>query len=975
MLLSVNNLFSKNYSPDYEKSFIDKRLDDPNAVYFTSTNFDVKANDENDDSQALQQAINSAAQKKAKFGIVFIPEGEYIIEHTIYVWKGIRLIGYGKNRPEFIVPQNTRDFPKDKSQYVIHFVDDMPKEGEAIQEANPGTFYSAFNNIDIEIQAGNPNAVAIKSHFAQHSFISNVKFNLQSGKACIEEVGNIVENCSFQGGEYGIIATKTSPSWPFMLRNSYFEGQNRAAISTEEAGLTIDRCHFKNLPTVISVNKNRLEELFVGNSIFENIDKAAVVISDEYNARSQYNIKNVYAKNVPVFARYRKSGKTIEPEDASYFVKDFCHGLQIAGPEFAEEIKTSYDIDGGQKLQKIKSPERQMPTSRSWVNIQSLGAVGDGKTDNTEIFKKAIEKHENIYLPTGRYLVSETILLDEKTSIIGLNPITTQIRLKDESEEFNKIGTPKAVIETPGEGENILSGIGIATGAKNLRAVAVKWQSGPKSMINDVKFLGGHGTYDPKGKYVPVYNKFRTGDPYLDREWDSQYWSLWVTNQGGGTFKNIWTANTYAKAGMYISNTKTPGRIYAISSEHHVRNEVIFRNVENWKVHALQMEEESAESEEDCLPISIEDSNNLSFRNTFLYRVIRMEKPFPYAIKTNGSSNLEFCGLHSYTPTKYNFNNMLYMQSEDIKIRPHEIARLTIPADKKHHRDGKKPNYMKKVVGGFEFIDGATANKNGDIFFVDSRLRRIYQWDWQSQTLDHVLDVPVKPRALAFDKSGNLIITTAEEDLVFSIHPDSNETSMKKLEIVKPAKHKGVVALLPAHRWRDEMHDFVKINTYSHDNPPNTKSSYNMAHRTDTNPMKEHFISLDGSTFIPNVNDLIRAFALKQAGPGEKFYMVDEFRQKTYSFIVNQDGSLSKPNLFAEKGEFDAKVGKNGNVYIPTGNLYIYKQNGDMIKKIEVPERPSCVIFGGENNGTLYITAGTSLYKIEAKQLKSIIQE
>ena len=50
--------------------------------------------------------------------------------------------------------------------------------------------------------------------------------------------------------------------------------------------------------------------------------------------------------------------------------------------------------------------------------------------------------------------------------------------------------------------------------------------------------------------------------------------------------------STYAASGLYISETKTPGRIYAMSLEHHVRTEARFHNVANWKIYAFQFEEE-----------------------------------------------------------------------------------------------------------------------------------------------------------------------------------------------------------------------------------------------------------------------------------------------------------------------------------------------------------------------------------------------
>ena len=36
-----------------------------------------------------------------------------------------------------------------------------------------GTFYSAVSNVDFRIDKGNPQAVAIRAHFAQHGFINH----------------------------------------------------------------------------------------------------------------------------------------------------------------------------------------------------------------------------------------------------------------------------------------------------------------------------------------------------------------------------------------------------------------------------------------------------------------------------------------------------------------------------------------------------------------------------------------------------------------------------------------------------------------------------------------------------------------------------------------------------------------------------------------------------------------------------------
>ena len=108
-----------------------------------------------------------------------------------------------------------------------------------MSDANAGTFYSSLLNADIRIEDGNPNASGIRAHFAQHCSISNVTIHVGKGRAGIVDAGNHLENVSVFGGEYGIDTDKSAPGWPIMLLNSYFEGQRKSAILTNEGGLTI----------------------------------------------------------------------------------------------------------------------------------------------------------------------------------------------------------------------------------------------------------------------------------------------------------------------------------------------------------------------------------------------------------------------------------------------------------------------------------------------------------------------------------------------------------------------------------------------------------------------------------------------------------------------------------------------------------------------------------------------------------------
>jgi len=115
------------------------------------------------------------------------------------------------------------------------------------------------------------------------------------------------------------------------------------------------------------------------------------------------------------------------------------------------------------------------------------------------------------------------------------------------------------------------------------------------------------------------------------------------------------------------------------------------------------------------------------------------------------------------------------------------------------------------------------------------------------------------------------------------------------------------------------------------------------------------------------MHDVLRAFGLARAIPGQRFYISDEEEEKTYSANVSADGTLSDLKLFAERGGEGLAWDKAGNVYIAAGQIYVYNSMGEEINEIDVPERPSPLVFGGADGKTLFIAARSSLYAVETK--------
>jgi hypothetical protein len=950
-------------------SYYPARPNDGKAVYLTADNFLVKGDGIADDSAVLQQAINKVRETTNQ-GILFVPAGRYRLTKTIYIWPGIRLIGFGALRPTFVLARNTPGFQQGPA-YMVFFAGGRPGANVNPPDANPGTFYSAISNIDIEIQVGNPGAVGVRAHYAQHCFLAHMDFHIGSGLAGIHDGGNVAEDVHFYGGQYGIWTRKPSPGWQFTVIDATFDGQREAAIREHEAGLTLIRPQFKNVPTAISIDSQYSDELWLKDGRLENVSGPAVIISNENNARTEINMENVVCRNVPVFASYRESGKQIAAPGEIYEVKTFSHGLHFEEMGAAPAIQDVYETAPvGTMPKPAKSDIPDLPPMDTWVNIRTLGVQGDGSTDDTEGFRKAIAEHRAIYLPSGQYRVTDTITLRPDTVLIGLHPSVTRIILADSTAAFQGVGSPKPLLETPKDGTNIVTGIGLYTNGINPRAVAAKWMAGRDSMMNDVRFLGGHGTVDPNASaeesskvWREIYNNTHTADSNLDRRWDGQYPSLWIT--GGGTFVDIWTPSTFAQAGLYISNTSTEGRIYELSSEHHVRNEVVLDHVSNWQIFALQTEEERGEGGY-ALPFDIRDSSNITVANLHMYRVVSSYQPFPYAIEVTNSKNIRFRNVHCYSNSKVSFDNAVYDQTSNVELRQREFAWLTISGGAPQVRP-KEPSpvlaegaKVERVATGFFNISGGAVDSSGNVYFVDAKWQTIYRWSAATRQLSKVRDNPLDPVQLVFDKAGDLmVISSAGKGSVYSFKPGSPDDDITLLEAVPATPRPGMTPVLPVNYCRNQ-NDFAEAVS--------VRKPY-------------QFLSQDGSTFLPagkdfvtgelyygsKFNDLLRAFGMAAAVAGQPYYVSDESEQKTYVGSVGVEGAISNLRLFAEQGGEYVTVDEKGNVYIAAGQVFVYDPSGHRFDTIEIPERPSQLLFGGSDGHTLFILARSSLYAVETR--------
>src|ERR1019366_3246373 len=261
----------------------------------------------------------------------------------------------------------------------------------------------------------------------------------------------------------------------------------------------------------------------------------------------------------------------------------------------------------------------------------------------------------------------------------------------------------------------------------------------------------------------------------------------------------------FAQAGMLVSDTETEGRVYQMSSEHHVRHEVQVRNAAHWRFYALQTEAERGESGFD-LPLEIDASRDITVANFHGYRVISSFQPFPWAIKVSDSRDIRFRNVHCYSNSKVSYDSSVYDQTHKVEVRQREFAWLDLsgrapqPKPVIHSPVLARGAKVEQLAGGFYNISGGAAGPQGDFYFVDAHWQRIHRWDPASRQLSTISDSPLDPVNLAVDQSGNLVVVSyAGKGIVYALKPQGAIVSLQPKAVAAQA---GKTFFLPVGDWR-----------------------------------------------------------------------------------------------------------------------------------------------------------------------------
>lgn len=121
--------------------------------------------------------------------------------------------------------------------------------------------------------------------------------------------------------------------------------------------------------------------------------------------------------------------------------------------------------------------------------------------------------------------------------------------------------------------------------------------------------------------------------------------------------------------------------------------------------------------------------------------------------------------------------------------------------------------------------------------------------------------------------------------------------------------------------------------------------------------------------------DLTQPNGLAFSPDGKRFYVDDSEQRNIRVYDFSADGTLRNGRIFGEEpgGKDDGvpdgiKVDVSGNLYVtgPQG-VWVWDASGHHLGTVAMPEQPANLTWGEKDNGTLFITATTSVYRLRTK--------
>jgi gluconolactonase len=261
---------------------------------------------------------------------------------------------------------------------------------------------------------------------------------------------------------------------------------------------------------------------------------------------------------------------------------------------------------------------------------------------------------------------------------------------------------------------------------------------------------------------------------------------------------------------------------------------------------------------------------------------------------------------------------------------------------------------VEKLAGDFIFTEGPTADRHGNVFFVDQDSNRILEYDVNGR-LTTFMQPSGYANGMTFDGQGHLIAAADEKNEMWSI-----DVATKKATVLFSG-YEGKLLNGPNDVWVNPRSRRIYFT-----DPYYQRKWWSRGPKE--SPEAVYVYSPAERRLTRLIDDLVQPNGIIGTPDGKLLYVADIRARKTYAYDIAADGGLVNKRLFAPLGSDGMTIDADGHVYLTTGpRVVVLDRTGRELESIAVPEAPSNVCFGGKDRRTLFITARTGFYAVKTR--------
>lgn len=253
---------------------------------------------------------------------------------------------------------------------------------------------------------------------------------------------------------------------------------------------------------------------------------------------------------------------------------------------------------------------------------------------------------------------------------------------------------------------------------------------------------------------------------------------------------------------------------------------------------------------------------------------------------------------------------------------------------------------VERVAGGFGFLEGPAADADGALYFSDVVRERIHRWSAETGVTTFREETG-RANGLRVDLDGTLLVCEMGNRQVTAITSDGDVS-------VLADRFEGQRFNSPNDLWVDPVGGIYFSDPH-----------YGAADTQEITGNHVYYLAPDRETLRQVTTDLVQPNGIIGTPDGSRIYIADQGAGRLWAYRPAADGSLTDKRLFVAQGSDGLTMDERGNLYVTGQDVTIFNPAGEPIASIGVPEPPANLTFAGPEGTTLFITARTSLYRVE----------